>query len=153
MPKSAFLSSISDFMLARHYSKRTIKTYQQWIKRYILFNNKAHPRDLSADDIERFLTHLSVSRNVSPATQAIALNAIAFMYTQYLKVEIGDFGQFRRATKQRKLPTVLTEEEVARVLEVLSGKALLLTSLLYGSGLRRIELVRLRVNDVDLDHL
>ena len=153
MSRSIFLKSIYDFMLVRHYSKRTIHTYQHWIKQFILYHGKQHPRDLSADDVERFLTHLAVERHVSPATQSIALNALVFMYSRFLNQPLGDVSHFRRAKRQRKLPVVLTVDEVTRLLMALSGPYRLMASLLYGSGLRRIELVRLRVKDVDFDQL
>ena len=140
-------------MLARHYSKRTIQAYTHWIKQYILFNNKLHPSTLSPSHIEAFLTYLAVERQVSPATQALALNALVFMYTKVLNKAVGDVSHFRHSARQAKLPVVLTQDEVQRILGLLSGTKRLIASLLYGSGLRRIELVRLRVGDIDFDQL
>jgi len=153
MSRSPFLRSIQDYMLVRHYSKRTINTYLYWIKQFIVFHNKRHPRDIGGPEVEQFLTFLAVKRSVSPSTQSIALNALAFLYSKILDQPIGDIAHFQRARRQQKLPVVLTISEVQRILAVLEGTNRLMASLLYGSGLRRIEMVRLRVKDVDLDHL
>jgi integron integrase len=140
-------------MAVRRYSPRTIKSYCYWIKYYIVFNKKKHPKELDALAVESFLTYLAVSRHVSAATQAVALNALVFLYKNIINEPIGDIGQFRHARRQRKLPTVLTQDEVRQLMSQLSEIRLLMASLLYGSGLRRIELLRLRVKDVNLDHL
>ena len=153
MAASPFLQSIRDFMLVRRYSRRTIDTYLYWIRLFILFHGKQHPKDLGAAEVERFLTHLVVKRNVAAATQAIVLNSLVFLYNKYLNQPLGEIGAFRRSWRQPKLPTVLTQDEVRLVLNGLSDEHRLMASLLYGSGLRRIELVRLRVRDVDVDNL
>ena len=153
MSASPFLRSIQDFMLVRRYSRRTVKSYLYWIKYYILHNDKRHPKELSDADIEAFLTFLATERKVAAATQAIALNAIVFLYTKFLNMPLKDIGKFRRASRQRKLPVVLTQLEVKRFLGQLEGAPYLMCALLYGSGLRRIELVRLRVKDIDFDLL
>lgn len=150
---SPFLNSIREFMMVRRYSKRTIDSYLYWIKYFIVFNGKKHPRDTSPAEVERFLTFLAAERTVSASTQAIALNSLVFLYGKFLEKPLGDISAFRRATRQRKLPVVLTREEVSRLLQQLDGMPLLMASLLYGSGLRRMELVRLRVKDIDLDNL
>ena len=152
MAKSPFLESMPEFMLVRNYSLRTINTYIHWVKRFILFHNKAHPSTLGDTQIEAFLTHLAVNRTVSRATQSIAVNALNFLYTHYLKSP-RDFSQFQQARQQAKLPIVLTEFEVKNLLAQLTGRDKLMACLLYGSGLRRLELVKLRVQDIDLDHL
>jgi integron integrase len=152
MSKSPFLVSLAEYMRARNYSKRTIASYCYWIKHFILFCDKQHPRDLGEVDVERYLTWLAVNRDVSPGTQALALNAIVFVKKVYLSQTLNLPEGFIRATRQSKLPVVLTTQEVALVLGRLQGVARLMGSLLYGSGLRRIELVRLRVKDVDLDY-
>jgi len=151
MYKSPFLNEIRDFMLVRRYSKRTIKTYITWIRAYINFNEKQHPSELGAADIERFLTHLAVNRTVSASTQSLALNALAFLYNKFLEAPIADMSAFRRAKRQAKLPTVLTQDEMVSLLRELPQQYKLLIGMLYGSGLRRMELVRLRVNDIDTD--
>lgn len=148
---SPLLRDISDFMSVRGYSRRTIKSYLYWIKYFILFSGKQHPRSLSEEHIERFLTHLAVKRRVSASTQSIALNAIVFLKAKYLNQTVGSLEHFKKSRRQRKLPTVLTQSEVKRLLDTLTGSKFLMAALLYGSGLRRIELVRLRVKDIDLD--
>ncbi|MDM3870145.1 integron integrase [Porticoccus sp. W117] len=153
MSQSPFLRSIYEHMLARHYSRRTIKAYLYWIKAYINFNSKRHPSGLEAAEVQRFLTHLSVNRNVAPGTQSVALNALVFLYKQILNRPLGDIGEFRRSKREPKLPVVLTESEVSRLLGALEGVHYLMAALMYGSGLRRMELVRLRIKDVDFDHM
>src|SRR5690606_24639647 len=118
---------------------------------FILFCGKQHPEKLGPADVERYLTWLAVDRDVAPGTQALALNAIVFLKKVYLSQPLQLSDGFARATRQRKLPVVLTREEVAKFLSGLDGVLYLMTGLLYGSGLRRIELVRLRVKDIDLD--
>ena len=140
-------------MLVRQYSPRTIKSYLYWIKYYIVFHGKQHPKDLGERDVESFLTYLAENRSVSASTQAVALNALVFVYKNIVSRPLGDIGEFRYAKRQRKLPTVLTVLEVKRLMRELNGARYLMAGLLYGSGLRRIELVRLRVKDVNLDQL
>lgn len=153
MSQSPFLRSIREHMMVRRYSRRTVKSYLYWIKYFIVFHDKKHPSDLGAEEVEQFLTHLAVERHVSAATQAIALNALAYLYKKFLEQPFGDVGSFRKSTRQPKLPVVLTQSEMQQLLGELTGKHLLMASVLYGSGLRRIELVRLRVKDIDFDHL
>jgi len=140
-------------MIARHYSKRTIHSYCYWIKAFIIFNGKARPETLGEKQVSEFLTHLAVHRNVAPGTQALALNSLAFLYNKYLQIPLGSLSQYRFANRQPKLPTVLTEQETKRLLNELPPAKRLPCSLLYGSGLRRMELVRLRVQDIDFDQL
>lgn len=153
MPSSPFLQSVHEYMLVRRYSIRTIRAYLYWIKYFILYHKKRHPLELGGEEVVQFLTFLAVQRHVAAATQATALNAIAFLYNKYLGRPLGELAQFKKASRQRKLPVVLTQAEVRAVLGQLAGSHLLMASLLYGSGLRRIELLRLRVKDVDFDHL
>ena len=153
MPSSPFLRSVHDYMLVRRYSLRTIRAYLYWIKYFILYHNKRHPRELGGEEVIQFLTFLAVRRQVAAATQATALNAVAFLYNKYLGQPLGELAHFKHANRQRKLPVVLTQAEVRSVLGQLAGAHLVMASLLYGSGLRRIELLRLRVKDVDFDHL
>lgn len=140
-------------MAVRRYSRRTIESYLYWIKLFILYHGKRHPAELSVDAVEQFLTYLATQRNVAASTQMIALNALVFLYDKFMQKPIGDIGAFRRSTRQPKLPVVLTTVEIRALLDRLSGEHLLMASLLYGSGLRRIELLRLRVRDVDFDNL
>jgi len=151
MAKSPFLQSVEDYMRVQRYSRRTIETYLYWIKFFILFSGKQHPSVLDDEAIKRFLTFLATERNVSAGTQALALNAIVFLKTKFLGQTVGDLSGFNRAQRQRKLPVVLTRTEVSDLLSKLTGIHYLMAALLYGSGLRRIELVRLRVKDFDFD--
>ncbi len=140
-------------MSVRHYSRRTIDTYVYWIKYFIVQQGKRHPLEMSEPEVESFLAHLAVDRGVSVATQKIALNALVFLYNRYLERPLGDMRGFLRATTPPKLPVVLSRVEVGALLARLHGVPRLMASLLYGSGLRRIEVARLRVKDIDLDHL
>jgi site-specific recombinase XerD len=133
----------------KHYSLRTEEAYVQWIRRFILFHNRRHPKDMGAEEVGQFLSDLAVTRHVAASTQNQALSAILFLYQEVLRQEIGWLDEVVRAKKPRKLPVVLTQEEVKAVLHGLSGTAWLMASLLYGSGLRLIECLRLRVKDVD----
>lgn len=151
MSKSPFLSSVEEYMTVRRYSKRTIKSYLYWIRSYILYHKKAHPKELHAKHVEDFLTYLSVKRKVSSSTQKIALNALAFLYNKFFEQPLGNLSEFNRVKRQPRLPTVLTEGEVMNLLHNLDPVYKLPVGLLYGSGLRLMECVRLRVNDVDLD--
>jgi integron integrase len=152
MPNSPFLESIHRYMPVRRYSKRTIEAYLYWIKYFIVFNRKRHPETMGAVEVESFLTYLAVDRNVAAATQSVALNAIAFLYNKFFDRPLVGLENFRRAKKQRRLPVVLSRGKVANLLQQVPEGSRLLISLLYGSGLRRIEAVRLRVKDIDFDH-
>lgn len=149
---SPFIESIRREMRLRGYSIRTEKTYLFWIKRFIYFINKQHPRDVGATSVTAFLSMLANDRHVAVNTQKVALNALVFMYHKVLTQPLGDLG-FKLATKQRTLPTVLTPEEVAAILANLDGRNRLIIELLYGSGLRISECLRLRVKDIDLQRL
>ena len=153
MSSSPFLQSLCEHMAVRHYSPRTIKAYRYWVKGFIRFHDRQHPSLLGRDAVVSYLTHLAVTQKVTPSTQALALNALAYLYNRFLEQPLGDVSAFRRSKRQAKLPVVLTEDEVRRLLAELRGRRKLIASLLYGSGLRRIELTRLRVKDVDFDHL
>lgn len=149
---SPFLNAISDYMSVRRYSRRTIRSYLYWIKFFIVHHDMRHPNEMGAAEVEQFLTFLAVERKVSPATQKIALNALAFLYRRFLEQPFGDLGEFNRAGGQRNLPVVLNRDEVKRLLDCLTGMPRLVASMLYGSGLRRSEAARLRTKDVDFDH-
>lgn len=149
---SPFLESVSEYMAVRRYSSRTIRSYLYWIRYFIVFHNKRHPETMAGPEVVEFLTHLAVQKKVSIATQKIALNALAFLFNRVLQQPLGDLGEFNRARRERKLPTVLSRFEVRQLLCRLSGRHHLLASLLYGSGLRRAEAVRMRVKDIDFDH-
>lgn len=151
MNQSPFLNSIREHMRVRRYSRRTIDTYVHWIKYFIVFHDRKHPKDLPPSAVEGFLTYLAVERNVSASTQGLALNALVFLHDKFLEQPLGDVSHFRKARASRKIPVVLTHAEVQRLLDQVQGVRWLMISLLYGSGLRRSELMRLRVKDVDLD--
>lgn len=150
---SPFIDSITRYMSVRRYSPRTIESYLYWIKYFIRFHDKRHPSGLGDREVEQFLTFLTVERNVSAATQKLALNALAFLYNRFLETPLGDVRSFRRSKEPAKLPVVLSRADVAKLLAQLNGVPLMIASLLYGSGLRRIEVARLRVKDIDFDHL
>ena len=135
---------------AGHYSHLTEKAYVVWIRRFILFHGKQHPLTLGAPHVEAFLSHLAVKRKVAAATQNQALNALLFLYRRVLEVELPWVSGVVRAKKPARLPVVLTVEEVAAVLAGLRGVHWIIGGLLYGSGLRLMECMRLRVKDVDL---
>jgi integron integrase len=132
----------------RHYSIRTEEAYVAWSKRYILFHGKKHPSAMGADEINAFLTHLAVDRNVSASTQNQALSAILFLYQRVLNEDVGWIADIVRAARPRRLPVVFTPEEVVAILEKMSGVERLIGELLYGTGLRVIEALRLRVKDL-----
>jgi integron integrase len=136
----------------KHYSIRTEEAYVQWIKRFILFHNKRHPKEMGADDVSQFLTHLAVNQHVAASTQNQALSAILFLYQEVLKQEVGWLDDVVRAKKAKKLPSVLTREEMKAVLGCLSGTKWVMANLLYGAGLRLMECIRLRVKDIDLSY-
>lgn len=149
---SLFLTLIKEQMWTKRYAKRTIESYLYWIKAYILFNNKRHPSSCHNPEVEAFLSHLSNVMNVAPKTQALALNAVSFMYKHILKDELTLELNFNKSHIQQKLPVVLTQHEVSRLLPQIDANFRLVCQLLYGSGLRLMEAVRLRVQDIDFDH-
>lgn len=149
---SRLFDQFRDVMRYKHYSRRTEQSYLHWIRRYILFNNKRHPAEMGKDEIVRFLTHLASNRNVSPSTQNLALSAILFLYKEVLKVELPWIDTFERARRSTHIPVVFTRDEIKRLFAQLEGTYWLLFSLMYGSGLRLMECVRLRVKDIDFHY-
>jgi integron integrase len=137
----------------RHYSLRTEQAYVQWIRRFVLFHGKRHPEEMGGAEVSDFLSHLAVDGGVSASTQNQALNALVFLYREVLGRPLGDLGTLVRARTKRRLPVVLTRDEVHRLLGRLAGLHHLMASLLYGSGLRLMECVRLRVKDLELERL
>lgn len=135
----------------RHLSLRTEQAYVQWIRRFILFHHKRHPKDMGAGEIGAFLTHLAVDRRVSASTQNQALSALLFLYREVLRLQIGEVEDVVRAKRLRSLPVVLTQDEVRRLFTHLHGTQRLIGTLLYGSGLRLMECLRLRVKDCDFE--
>ncbi len=133
-----------------HTSIRTEESYVNWIIRYILFHNKKHPQEMGAREIEAFLTHLAVVLNVSASTQNQAFSALLFLYQRVLEIELPRLDALR-ARQPSRLPVVLSVEEVRLIFERMSGRERLMTELLYGTGMRLLEVCRLRVKDVDFD--
>ena len=143
------LDRVRDAIRTKHYSIRTEEAYVNWIKRFILFHDKRHPQEMEATEIEEFLTHLAVDKKVAASTQNQALSAILFLYQEVLHKDLERPLDAVRVKQPKRLPTVLTKEEVQRVLAAMSGNYQLIARLLYGSGLRLVECLRLRVKDVD----
>ncbi len=148
-PPKKLLDQVREAIRLKHYSYRTEETYVQWIRRYILFHDKRHPKDMGVPEIEAFLTHLAVTQEVAAATQNQALSALIFLYKQVLGQSLEGRIEAIRAKPSRKLPTVLTPEEVALVIQQMSGVHRLIVQLLYGSGLRLREAMQLRIKDLD----
>ena len=151
MQKPRLLDQVREVCRVRHYSPRTEKAYIHWIKRYILYHNKRHPNEMGAAEINAFLSWLATSQKVAAATQNQAMNALVFLYHQVLKIDPGEFGDVVRAKRSRRLPVVLSRAEVQTVLSNLHGEWWLIGGLLYGSGLRLMEVLKLRVQDLDFD--
>ena len=148
--RSPFMQQLQQNMRMRGYSMRTEKIYLYWIRDYIRFHNRQHPMKLSSDHVVQFLSYLSNQRDVAINTQKTALNALAFLYNQFLNQPLGDLG-FNYAKRQRKIPIVLPAIEVQSILTHLSDRDRVIFSLLYGSGLRITECLRLRVKDIELN--
>lgn len=146
---SDIIEKITNEIRYRHYSIKTEQSYIEWVVRFIAFNDDAKPEELTRDDIRRYLDYLAINRKVSASTQNQALNAIVFMYTQVIKRDPGDFSDFYRAKRDRKVPVVLTANEMKLLFSKMEGVNLLMAGLLYGAGLRIMECVRLRIKDVD----
>jgi integron integrase len=144
-----FFDTVRDALRTKHYAYRTEKTYMHWVCQYVRFVKPTHPRQAGADGVRRFLTHLAIDRRVSAATQGQALAALLFVYKLY-GIDLGDLD-IVRAKKSTWLPTVLTHEEAMRLLEQLNGQYQIMGQLMYGGGLRLMEVLRLRVKDVDFN--
>jgi len=152
-PAVRLLDRTQQALRRQHYSLRTERAYLAWIRRFILFHNKRHPASMGAPHIESFLTYLAVHEKVAAPTQNQALSAVLFLYRHILGTEIAFPLQNVRARQAHRVPTVLSRDEVQRVFGALAGPHLLLARLLYGSGLRLMECLRLRVKDLDFDLL
>ncbi len=133
----------------RHYSRRTEEAYVWWIRRFILFQGRRHPGELGSAEVTAFLTHLAVERKVSGSTQNQALAALLFLYGEILKRPVGWMADLVRAKAPKRLPVVLTRDETRAVLDRVEGPARIVCRLLYGSGLRLLEALQLRVKDLD----
>src|SRR5712691_6977379 len=149
MVKRKLLDQVSDVARFRHLSLRTEEAYRNWIKRYIFYHGKRHPKELDAEHVRAFLTHLAVNEKVAASTQNQAFNALLFLYRQVLKTEPLNIEGVERARHSRRLPVVFTKVEATAVIAQMKGEHQLIAGLLYGSGLRIMEAVRLRVKDID----
>lgn len=146
------IEQVREVMRFQHYSIRTEEAYIQWIRRYIYFHNKRHPRDMGADEITRYLTHLAVNRKVTASTQNQAFSALLFLYKKVLQMELPRLDDIQRAKKPQHLPVVFTRDEVKALLSQFDGTKWLIYNLIYGSGMRILECLRLRVKDVDFHY-
>ncbi|MDA7086397.1 integron integrase [Pseudomonas sp. SA3-5] len=147
--KPRLLDQVREQIRLKHYSIRTERVYCEWVRRFIRFHNYRHPLEIGAAEVEAFLSDLAVRRDVSASTQNQALAALLFLYKQVLKLDLPWLGDVVRAKKPVRLPVVLSIAEVRQVLSRLEGQLWLVASLLYGSGMRLMEVMRLRVKDVD----
>ena len=147
--KPRLLDQVRERIRFLHYSIRTEEAYIGWIRRFILFHGKRHPREMGAPEVEAFLSDLATRGRVTASTQNQALSAILFLYRQVLGIELPWMEGIKRAKRPSRLPVVLTPAEVRSVLARLDGRDHLMASLLYGAGLRLMECVRLRVKDID----
>lgn len=147
--KPKLLEQMREQIRLRHYSIRTESVYMEWVRRFIRFHNYRHPLEMGGPEVEAFLTHLAVRRDVSVSTQNQALSSILFLYQKVLHVELPWLENVVRAKRPQRLPVVLTQAEVSSVLSQLDGSMWLIANLLYGSGMRLMEVLRLRVKDVE----
>lgn len=149
-PKLKLMEQVQEVLRYHHYSYRTEQTYCQWILRYIrYFNLKIHPKDLGAKDVEAFLSHLATESKVSSSTQRQALNAIVFLYKHVLDIDLQGKITPARSKRSASPPTVMTQSEVQGLLSVMEGKPAIMAKLIYGSGMRLMECLRLRIQDID----
>ena len=149
-PPAKFMDRLRAFMRAKRLAYRTEDTYCRWIRDYIRFHGMQRPENLNSEHIDEWLRHLACDRSVTINTQKTALNSVVFLYRQFLQRDIGALN-FTRANKGRKLPVVFSRDEAARVLSFLRGASWLAASMMYGSGLRVMEAVRLRIQDIDFE--
>lgn len=149
-PKSVrLMDQVREVLRYHHYALRTEDSYTRWILAYIRFHKRQHPKELGKEHIEAFLTHMAIEKNYAAATQNLALNAIVFLYKQVLGLEVAEDLVATRSKKQVRLPVVLSKDEVVDILAKMSGVNALLAKLMYGGGLRVMEALRLRVQDID----
>jgi integron integrase len=150
-PPPKLLDQMRARIRAKHYSIRTESAYVDWARRFILFHHKRHPREMSAPEVEAFLTHLAVERNVSASTQNQAKAAVLFLYKEVLQMDLPWLSEVTAAHVSKRLPVVLTPREVRALLHELNGTMWLIASLLYGTGMRVMEGLRLRVKDIEFE--
>jgi len=152
MSKSPLLERVRNEIRVRHYSLRTEQAYIHWIRRFILFHNKRHPNEMGEPEISAFLTHLAVNRKVAASTQNQALSAILFLYQKVLGRKLEWVDDVVRAKRPRHIPVILSREEARCLLDEISGTNGLIVRVLYGTGMRKMECLRLRVQDIDFDY-
>lgn len=155
-PKLKLLDQVREICRVRHFSLRTEQAYTAWIRRYLRHVKERdgqwrHPKELGAPDVTRFLSHLAVDCKVAASTQNQALNSLVFLYREVLGIDLADLADAVRAKRPKRLPVVLTREEVRRLLSAMEGTPRLMAQLLYGTGLRLMELLRLRVKDIEFE--
>ena len=143
------MQRVRERLRLKHYSLRTEQAYLGWVRRFILANGKRHPKEMGAAEAERFLTSLAVDRNVAAGTQNQALAALLFLYREVLDLDLPWLQSIVRAKRPQRVPVVLSTEEVTRLLTMLDGREWLLAALLYGTGMRLMECIRLRIKDLD----
>jgi len=148
--KPKLLDQLREAIRSRHYSRRTETSYCNWVKRYIYFHDVCHPAEMAEPEINAFLTHLAVKEKVSASTQNQALSALLFLYRHVIGREIGDLGEVIRARRPLRIPVVLTKDEIRKILAQIKGDKWLMACIMYGSGLRLMECLRLRMQDLDL---
>ena len=148
-PKTKLLDLVRQSIRSRHYSLRNEQAYVQWIRRLIFINDKRHPKDMGAEEVQAFLNHLSTNRRVAASTQNRALCALVFLYRDVLKQKFGDLKEVKWVKRPQRLPVVFKREEIGAIFSFLKGVKWIMATLLYGSGLRVMECVRLRVKDID----
>ena len=146
-----FMHQLRAFIRVKNLAYSTENTYCLWVKRFIFYHNKQHPKDLGVAEVEQFLHHLAVVKNVSIGTQKVALNALAFLYNQFLNIPLGDDVFITKAKVQRRVPVVFSHQEATAVIARLSHPWQLIASIMYGGGLRTSEAISLRVKDIDFD--
>jgi len=149
--KPKLLEQVRITMRAAHYSKSTEESYVSWIKRFILFHNKRHPKDLGSEEIKNFINHLANNNKVSSSTQNQALQAILYLYKNLLNKDIGWIEDIKFTQRKKHLPTVLNKQEVKDIFNNLAGVTLLIAKLIYGSGMRLGECLKLRLKDIDIE--
>lgn len=150
-PKLKLLDQVSEVIRFKHYSIRTERTYREWIRRFVLFHGKRYPREMGAYEVGRFLSDLATTHRVAASTQNQAFNALLFLYREVPHQDWGQLGEVERAKRPTRLAPVLTRAEVEKLLGVMSGTHLLTAKLLYGTGMRLMECVRMRVKDIDFE--
>ena len=152
MPKSQLLEKMRAEIRLLHYSLRTEQSYVHWVKRFILYQNKRHPAEMGEREVTGYLTHLAVDRKVSASTQNQALSAILFLYKHVLGIKLEWLDEVIRAKRPRHLPIILTRKEIGALLDEIPGTNGLIARLLYGTGMRKMECLRLRIQDMDFSY-